>query len=197
MIGNAGSFFKNPIVPLAQAEALRGAAPGAAGVPRRRRRHAQALGRLADRRSAAGRAIRDGDAGVAASHALVLVNHGRATGAQLLALARRIADSVQERFGVALEPEPRIIGARLVTRSSADHGARYCARGAADARQHAAASALMAVAIRLASEHAAHLRDRVLPQPLRPDRGRCRCLRATDRGVAAHDASCRATSSAA
>ena len=54
---------------------------------------------------------RDGDAGVADTHALVLVNHGHATGAQLLDLARRIAGSVQERFGVALEPEPRIIGA--------------------------------------------------------------------------------------
>ena len=47
---------------------------------------------------------RDGDAGVAPSHALVLVNHGNATGAQLLDLARRIAASVRERFGVALEP---------------------------------------------------------------------------------------------
>jgi UDP-N-acetylmuramate dehydrogenase len=55
---------------------------------------------------------RDGDAGVAASHALVLVNHGQASGAQLLALARRIAASVHERFGVALEPEPRIVGAQ-------------------------------------------------------------------------------------
>ena len=55
--------------------------------------------------------FREGDAGVAATHALVLVNHGHATGAQLLDLARRIAGSVQERFGVALEPEPRIIGA--------------------------------------------------------------------------------------
>ena len=41
----------------------------------------------------------------------MLVNHGAATGAQLLDLARRIAGSVQERFGVRLEPEPRIIGA--------------------------------------------------------------------------------------
>jgi UDP-N-acetylmuramate dehydrogenase len=41
----------------------------------------------------------------------VLVNHGHATGAQLLDLARRIATSVRERFGVSLEPEPRIIGA--------------------------------------------------------------------------------------
>ena len=54
---------------------------------------------------------RDGDAGVAASHALVLVNHGSASGRQLFDLARRIADSVHLRFGVALEPEPRMIGA--------------------------------------------------------------------------------------
>ena len=54
---------------------------------------------------------RDGDAGVAPGHALVLVNHGQASGAELLALARRIAGSVQARFGVALEPEPRIVGA--------------------------------------------------------------------------------------
>jgi UDP-N-acetylmuramate dehydrogenase len=52
----------------------------------------------------------DSGAGVAASHALVLVNHGGATGAQLLDLARRIAASVQARFGVAIEPEPRIVG---------------------------------------------------------------------------------------
>ena len=49
--------------------------------------------------------------GVAASHALVLVNHGDASGSQLLALERNIADSVLARFGVAIEPEPKIIGA--------------------------------------------------------------------------------------
>ena len=54
---------------------------------------------------------RDGDAGVSATHALVLVNHGAATGLQLLGLAHRIADAVQARFGVAIEPEPRIVGA--------------------------------------------------------------------------------------
>src|SRR3546814_8417260 len=54
---------------------------------------------------------RDGDAGVSPGHALVLVNHGAATGAQLLALARRITASVHERFGVMPEPEPRNLGA--------------------------------------------------------------------------------------
>ena len=53
---------------------------------------------------------REGDAGVHAAHALVLVNHGNARGAEILALARRIQASVAERFGVLLEPEPRILG---------------------------------------------------------------------------------------
>jgi UDP-N-acetylmuramate dehydrogenase len=58
---------------------------------------------------------REGDAGVAAQHALVLVNHGQATGTQLLALAQRIATSVRERFDVMLEPEARIVGAAFAT----------------------------------------------------------------------------------
>ena len=49
--------------------------------------------------------MREGDAGVDARHALVLVNHGEATGAQLIGLAARIRASVQERFGVRLEAE--------------------------------------------------------------------------------------------
>ncbi|TYT25075.1 UDP-N-acetylmuramate dehydrogenase [Luteimonas viscosa] len=109
VIGNAGSFFKNPIVPLAQAQALAAAHPGLPQFP-----GADADGRklsaawLID--ACGWKGHRDGDAGVSMQHALVLVNHGAATGAQLLALARRIAASVSERFGVALEPEPRIVG---------------------------------------------------------------------------------------
>ncbi|MEO6365394.1 MAG: UDP-N-acetylmuramate dehydrogenase [Luteimonas sp.] len=109
VIGNAGSFFKNPIVPVAQAEALQ---HEHASLPTFR-----ASG-PSDRKVSAAWLIdacgwkghRDGDAGVSDKHALVLVNHGDATGAQILDLARRIADSVQARFGVALEPEPRVIG---------------------------------------------------------------------------------------
>ena len=52
---------------------------------------------------------RDGDAGVHAKQALVLVNYGGATGAQLLALARRIQADIQARFGVSLEIEPNIL----------------------------------------------------------------------------------------
>ena len=108
-IGNAGSFFKNPIVPAALAQSLQDLHPrlpvfpgDAAGT----RKLSAAW--LID--ACGWKGAREGDAGVSAEHALVLVNHGQASGAQLLALARRIAASVQERFAVALEPEPRIIG---------------------------------------------------------------------------------------
>jgi len=110
VLGNAGSFFKNPIVPSAQAEALKAAhasLPMFAGSDDATRKLSAAW--LID--ACGWKGFREGDAGVAASHALVLVNHGHASGAQLLDLARRIAASVHERFGVALEPEPRIIGA--------------------------------------------------------------------------------------
>ena len=111
VVGNAGSFFKNPIVPAAQAEALLAANPAMPvfrGADADSRKLSAAW--LIDQCGWKGH--RDGDAGVSTDHALVLVNHGAATGLELLALARRIAESVQLRFGVAIEPEPRIVGAR-------------------------------------------------------------------------------------
>ena len=110
VLGNAGSFFKNPIVPAAQAEALHAQHPSlplfrGAGDDSRKLSAAWLIDQCG------WKGHRDGDAGIAASHALVLVNHGNATGMQLLDLARRIADSVRERFDVAIEPEPRIVGA--------------------------------------------------------------------------------------
>ena len=111
VLGNAGSFFKNPIVPVAQALALADANPCLPVFP--------AHGEAGRKLSAAWlidacgwKGHRDGDAAVSDRHALVLVNHGRASGAELLALARRIAGSVGERFDIALEPEPRIVGER-------------------------------------------------------------------------------------
>jgi UDP-N-acetylmuramate dehydrogenase len=108
--GNAGSFFKNPIVRRAVAVELQSRFEGMPVFP---------ASTAAERKLSAAwlieqagwRGCRDGDAAVSAQHALVLVNLGHATGPQLLALARRVAASVQEKFGVALEPEPRIVGA--------------------------------------------------------------------------------------
>ena len=107
VLGNAGSFFKNPLVEPALAQALAAREPGLPAWP------AGGLVKLSaawmiDRCGWKGH--RDGDAGVHAAHALVLVNHGHAGGPALLALARRIRDSVHARFGVELEPEPVVVG---------------------------------------------------------------------------------------
>ena len=107
VLGNAGSFFKNPLVDAGQAAALQAAEPGLPAWPAGDRVKLSAAWMI-DRCGWKGR--REGDAGVHAAHALVLVNHGNATGAELLALARQVRDAVAARFGVALEPEPLVVG---------------------------------------------------------------------------------------
>ncbi len=110
VIGNAGSFFKNPQVAAASAAALHAEHPQLPvhpGTEASLRKLSAAW--LID--ACGWKGHRDGDAGISDRHALVLVNHGHASGAQLLGLARKVAASVHERFGVMLEPEPRIIGA--------------------------------------------------------------------------------------
>ncbi len=112
VIGNAGSFFKNPQVAADVATALKAEHAALPIFPANN----PALRKLSAAwmiENCGWKGHRDGDAGVSAQHALVLVNHGHATGAQLLDLAHRVATSVRERFGVMLEPEPRIIGARF------------------------------------------------------------------------------------
>jgi len=111
VVGNAGSFFKNPIISQAQADALLVDYP-TLPVFRGDASHNRKVSAAWMIEACGWKGHRDGDAGVSAAHALVLVNHGLATGAQLLSLARRIAESVHARFGVAIEPEPKIIGAR-------------------------------------------------------------------------------------
>ena len=108
-LGNAGSFFQNPLVPAARAEALRAEHPALPAFPQPDGRVKLSAAWLIERCGWRGR--RRGAAGVSARHALVLVNHGGASGAELWALARDIRASVAERFGVTLVPEPRLIGA--------------------------------------------------------------------------------------
>lgn len=108
VIGNAGSFFKNPLVPVAQAAALQAGQPQLPCWPAAEGTSKVSAAWLIEQCGFKG--IREGDAGISNRHALVLVNHGRATGAQLWALARRVQAGVRERFGILLEPEPRIIG---------------------------------------------------------------------------------------
>lgn len=107
VLGNAGSFFKNPVVPAAQAEALKARYPGLPSYPAGPGQAKLAAGWLIDQ--AGWRGHRDGAVGVHVHQALVLVNHGGGTGQQVLALAQRIQASVQARFGVSLEMEPNLL----------------------------------------------------------------------------------------
>lgn len=107
VIGNAGSFFKNPIVSAAQRDALAARYPGLVSYPQPDGGYKLAAGWLIDQCGWKGRAL--GAAGVHDRQALVLVNRGGATAADILALARAIQDAVAERYGVALEPEPVLV----------------------------------------------------------------------------------------
>jgi len=106
-LGNAGSFFKNPLVSAETAHALRAAYPDLVAYPQDTGLVKLAAGWLIER--AGWKGFRDGDAGVHRLQALVLVNHGQATGEQLLELARRIQADVLERFDVSLEIEPNVL----------------------------------------------------------------------------------------
>lgn len=110
VIGNAGSFFKNPIVDAALADALKREHPGMATWPQPDGRCKISAAWMIE--AAGFKGIREGDAGISNRHALVLVNHGNATGPQLWALAQQVMQGVREKFGVQLEPEPVVIGER-------------------------------------------------------------------------------------
>ncbi|WP_235938160.1 UDP-N-acetylmuramate dehydrogenase [Chitinophaga solisilvae] len=106
-IGNAGSFFKNPTVDLAKYESLRASFPGVVAYPLENGRYKLAAGWLIE--ECGWKGFRNGDAGVHASQALVLVNYGNATGHEIYQLSQDVLDSVQEKFGVALEREVNIV----------------------------------------------------------------------------------------
>ncbi|MGH2872619.1 MAG: UDP-N-acetylmuramate dehydrogenase [Solirubrobacteraceae bacterium] len=114
---SAGSFFVNPLLAPDELEALvcRSRERGCGEPP------AWPEGEDAVKTSAAWlieragfqRGLTDGRVGISAKHTLALVNRGGASTAELLALARRIRDGVQATFGVALAPEPTLVGVEL------------------------------------------------------------------------------------
>jgi len=107
VLGNAGSFFKNPLVPQSLADELRKCHPNLVAFPQANGQVKLAAGWLIEQ--AGWKGFREGDAGVHGLQALVLVNHGQASGKQILALARRIQTDITLRFGVVLEIEPNVI----------------------------------------------------------------------------------------
>lgn len=106
-LGNAGSFFKNPVVDAATFAALRERSPQAVGYAQPDGSWKVAAGWLIDQCGWRGKSL--GHAGVHERQALVLVNRGGASGADIVALARAVQASVQERFGIRLDPEPLML----------------------------------------------------------------------------------------
>lgn len=104
VLGNAGSFFKNPLVSAAQVAQIKQEHPDVVAYAQADGQMKLAAGWLIER--AGWKGFRDGDAGVHKLQALVLVNYGNATGLQLLSLAQRIQKDIAERFNVELEMEP-------------------------------------------------------------------------------------------
>ncbi len=112
-IGNAGSFFKNPTVPKDYFESLKIKYPGIVGYPNLNGSVKLAAGWLIEQcgpeNSVSWKGYRVGDAGCYSKQALVLVNYGNATGAQLYDLSEKIKKSVKDRFNIDLEREVNII----------------------------------------------------------------------------------------
>ncbi|GHA44603.1 UDP-N-acetylmuramate dehydrogenase [Photobacterium aphoticum] len=109
VMGNAGSFFKNPVVSEAQAQALLQRYPSMPMYPQPHGQCKLAAGWLIDQCALKGHQI--GGARVHDQQALVLVNTGTATSADVLALAQYVVDTVAETFGIVLEHEVRFMAA--------------------------------------------------------------------------------------
>ncbi len=108
VLGNAGSFFKNPSVELSVAERLQAEWPEMPLYPSQEAGKAKlAAGWLIDRAGMKG--YREGSVGVHERQALVLVNHGGATGSEVIALARKVQAAVRDKFGVEIDTEVNIL----------------------------------------------------------------------------------------
>ena len=109
VLGNAGSFFKNPIVSAACYVDLAQRFPTIVGYAQANTTVKLAAGWLIEQAGLKGFEL--GNAAVHDKQALVLVNRGGATGQDICRLALHVIAQVQDKFGVVLEAEPRIIGA--------------------------------------------------------------------------------------
>lgn len=108
VLGNAGSFFKNPVVESEVAERLLAEYPDMPNYPAAEEGKIKlAAGWLIDKAGLKG--YREGNVGVHERQALVLVNLGGATGGEVIAFAHKIVAKVKEKFGIEISPEVNVI----------------------------------------------------------------------------------------
>jgi len=110
LIGNAGSFFKNPVISFLRYQELIKKYPSLVGYPLANGSVKLAAGWLIDNAGLKGVSV--GDAAVHDQQALVLINRGQATGTDILQLAVQVIETIKIKFGVTLEAEPRVVDAR-------------------------------------------------------------------------------------
>lgn len=106
-LGNSGSFFKNPVIGNDAFEALRERCPQVPGYPQGLAHTKVPAGWLIEKAGWKGK--RSGPVGTYHKQALVLVNHGGATGQEVWALAQRIIEAVEQQFGITLQPEVNVL----------------------------------------------------------------------------------------
>ena len=107
ILGNAGSFFKNPEIEIAQFDALKKEFPNLPGYPTENNLIKVPAGWLIEQCGWKGKRV--GNTGAHKDQALVLVNYGGATGNEIYALALEIVKSVKENFGIEIQPEVNIV----------------------------------------------------------------------------------------
>jgi UDP-N-acetylmuramate dehydrogenase len=107
LVGNAGSFFKNPVISTKQFEELKRDYPGIVAFPSGNGNMKVAAGWLIEQCGWKG--FRRGDAGCYPKQALVLVNYGQASGNQIFELSEEIRKSVKEKFGIGVEREVNVL----------------------------------------------------------------------------------------
>lgn len=106
VLGNAGSFFKNPVIPLEQFNQLKYHYPLIPSYPAGDAAVKVPAGWLIEQCGWKGKQV--GNTGAHAKQALVLVNYGNASGSEIIQHARAIMHSVKEKFGISIEPEVNI-----------------------------------------------------------------------------------------
>jgi|TARA_B110000263_G_scaffold7797_1_gene6637 UDP-N-acetylmuramate dehydrogenase len=107
ILGNSGSFFKNPIIKTTQFENLKREFPEMVGYTISETKTKIAAGWLIDNAGLKG--YRKADAGVHKNQALVLVNYGNATGLEIINLAKEIQEKIKDKYGISITPEVNIL----------------------------------------------------------------------------------------